>query len=114
LKGHDSSRAATTKENGGAFSPEGNLEGLMARVAWIGILGFGLFLFVLLDLALVWYVIHSKLGARGYGSLLIPIFATWQAYLALKRRIDSEPENGSLNTEDKTEEGSKPSWQRKQ
>jgi len=64
----------------------------MARRAWIGILGFGLFLFVLLDLGLIWYLVNSKSGARGYGSLLIPIFATWHVYLALKRRIDSEPE----------------------
>jgi hypothetical protein len=64
----------------------------MGRKVWIGILGFGLFLFVLLDLGLIWYLIDSKSGVRGYGSLPIPIFATWQVYLALKRRIDSKPE----------------------
>jgi hypothetical protein len=64
----------------------------MARKAWIGILGFGLFLFVLLDLFLIWYLVNSKSGARGYGSLLTLIVATWSVYLALKRRIDSEPE----------------------
>jgi len=64
----------------------------MGRTIWIGILGFGLLLFVLLDLGLLWYLINSKSGARGYGSLLIPIFATWYVYVALKRRIDSKPE----------------------
>jgi hypothetical protein len=64
----------------------------MGRTVWIGILGFGLFLFVLLDLGLVWYLVTSRSGARGYGALLIPIFATWQVYIALKRRIDSKPE----------------------
>jgi hypothetical protein len=64
----------------------------MGRTVWIGILGFGLLLFVLLDVGLIWYVVTSKSGVRGYGALLIPLFATWQAYLALKRRIDSEPE----------------------
>jgi hypothetical protein len=64
----------------------------MGRKAWIGILGFGLLLFVLLDLALLWYLVHSNGTARRYGSLLIPIFATWQVYIALKRRIDSKPE----------------------
>jgi hypothetical protein len=38
------------------------------------------------------YLVNSKSGARGYGSLLIPIFATWQVYIALKKRIDSKPE----------------------
>jgi hypothetical protein len=64
----------------------------MGRKIWIGILGFGLLLFVLLDMGLVWYLVTSKSNARGYGGLLIPIFATWQAYLALKKRIDSKPE----------------------
>jgi hypothetical protein len=65
----------------------------MARKVWIGILGFGLFLFVMLDLGLVWYLVDSKPGVRGYGALLIPIFATWQVYIALKKRIDSKPED---------------------
>jgi hypothetical protein len=64
----------------------------MARKAWIGILGFGLFLFVLLDSGLIWYMVDHKSGARGCGSLLIPIYCTWQVYLAMKKRIDSEPE----------------------
>jgi|GEM_PF-5833885 hypothetical protein len=64
----------------------------MARKVWIVVLGFGLLLFVLLDLGLIWYLVNSKSGVRGYGALLIPIFATWQVYLALKRRIDSKPE----------------------
>jgi hypothetical protein len=64
----------------------------MSRKVWIGILGFGLLLFVLLDLGLIWYLVNSKSGARGYFSLLIPIFATWQVYIALKRRIDLKPE----------------------
>jgi hypothetical protein len=68
----------------------------MARKVWIGILGFGLFLFVLLDLGLVWYLITSKSSARGYGSLLITIFATWYVYIALKRRIDSKPEKPTV------------------
>jgi len=63
----------------------------MARKAWIGILGFGLFLFVSLDIGLIWYLVVPKSGVRGYGSLLIPIFVTGQAYLALKKRIDSKP-----------------------
>jgi len=64
----------------------------MARKVWIGILGFGLALFVLLDFGLHWYLINSKSSARGYGSLLIPIFATWRVWGALKMRIDSNPE----------------------
>jgi inner membrane protein involved in colicin E2 resistance len=64
----------------------------MARKVWIGVLGFGLFLFVMLDFGLLWYLINSKSSARGYGSLLILIFATWHVFVALKRRIDSKPE----------------------
>jgi inner membrane protein involved in colicin E2 resistance len=64
----------------------------MARKVWIGILGLGLFCFVLIDLGILWYLINSKASARGYGSFLILIPATWQAYFALKRRIDSKPE----------------------
>jgi hypothetical protein len=64
----------------------------MARNVWIGILGFGLVLFILLDLAVLWYLVNTKATARGYGSLLFPILATWSAYRALKQRIDSKPE----------------------
>jgi hypothetical protein len=61
----------------------------MARKVWIVVLGFGLLLFVLLDIGLIWYLVSTKSGVRGYGSLPIPIVATWSAYLALKRRINS-------------------------
>jgi heme A synthase len=64
----------------------------VARKIWIGILGFGIFLFVLLDIFLGWYLVTSKSSAREYGELLIPILLTWRAYVALKRRIDSKPE----------------------
>jgi hypothetical protein len=85
----------------------------MARKAWIGTLGFGLFLFVSLDVGLIWYLVSSKSGARGYGSLLIPIFVTWQAYLALRKRIDSAPEERTVNRQQEIEEGTKTSWQPK-
>jgi hypothetical protein len=63
----------------------------MGRTVWIGILGFGLLLFVLLDLVLIWSLVASRSGPRGYGGIPVLILATWQAYIALKRRIDSKP-----------------------
>ena len=64
----------------------------MARRIWIVVLGFGLFLFILLDLAMLWYAVTRD--KRGYGALPIPIFATWQVYIALRKRIDSKSRSG--------------------
>jgi ABC-type uncharacterized transport system permease subunit len=61
----------------------------MARRIWIATLGFGLVLFLLLDAAMLWYAVASN--KRGFGALVVLIFGTWQVYLALRKRIDSEP-----------------------
>jgi hypothetical protein len=61
----------------------------MTRKIWIAILGFGLVLFILLDAAMLWYAVASY--KRAFGALPVLIFATWQVYVALKRRIDSKP-----------------------
>lgn len=63
----------------------------MARKVWIGILGFGLVLFILFDIGVV-YVAVSSHGVRGYGALLIPAIVTWQVYLALMKRLNSKPD----------------------
>jgi hypothetical protein len=78
-----------------ALAPEVSLEGSMARRIWIAILGFGLVLFILLDAAMLWYAMASN--KRGFGALAVLIFSTWQVYLAMRKRIDSEPKKGKID-----------------
>ena len=86
----------------------------MARTVWIGILTFGLFLFVSLDLFLLWYLVTSKSGAQKYGGLLFVILSTWQVYVALKKRIDSKPNTRIVEHPGYKTEGDRTiSWQQK-
>jgi hypothetical protein len=66
----------------------------MARKAWIAILGFGLLLFILLDAAMAWFALTRD--RKAVGALLVCGFATWQAYLALRKRIGSTPDKHAL------------------
>jgi polyferredoxin len=62
----------------------------MARKAWIAVLGFGLLLFVLLDLLFVLLVVTHQMKPSTLGVLLPLGFATWSVYLAMRKRIESE------------------------
>jgi hypothetical protein len=70
----------------------------MARRAWIFILGFGLFLFVSIDLCVLVCVLTGYWKPDKLGGLLVFGFATWQVYLALKKRIDFTPERARKST----------------
>ncbi len=62
----------------------------MARKMWIGILGFGLFLFFLIDVLFVWYGATHGLK-RALGAILAFGWATWQTYRAMMIRVHSKP-----------------------
>jgi hypothetical protein len=66
----------------------------MARKMWIAILGFGLFLFLSLDAAMVWFVVNGVAKHHGVWAgiwALIGLgFLTEDVYLALRRRIDGK------------------------
>ncbi len=64
----------------------------MARRVWIAILGFGLLLFVLLDVTVLYEALNSARKVRDFGFFSGLVFVTWQVYLALKRRIDERPD----------------------
>ena len=66
----------------------------MARRIWIAILGFGLFLFLLLDAAMLWYAIETN--KRAFGALAVLVFGTWQVYLAMRKRIDFGPKKPTI------------------
>jgi uncharacterized membrane protein YhhN len=68
----------------------------MARRAWIAILSFGLFLFIVLTAFMVWYAATSKGFWAALGALLWFGFLTWDVYLALRRRILSKPDKQAL------------------
>jgi len=68
----------------------------MARKAWIAILGFGLFLFLVLTAFMVWYAAASKGFWAGLGALVWFGLLTWDVYLALQRRIVSRPDKRAL------------------
>jgi hypothetical protein len=61
----------------------------MAGRIWIAILGFGLILFILLDATMLWYA--AARNKSGFGALAVLMLGAWQVYLALRRRIESEP-----------------------
>ena len=62
----------------------------MARKVWVAILGFGLLLFVLVDVALAWSAATHYFKNAVWG-LLVFLFLTWDVYIALRKRIDSKP-----------------------
>jgi hypothetical protein len=70
----------------------------MARRAWIALLGFGLFLFVSIDLCVLACVLTGYWKPDKLGGLLIFGIATWQVYVALKKRMDSTPELARKST----------------
>ncbi|HEY3705737.1 MAG TPA: hypothetical protein VGL22_11785 [Terracidiphilus sp.] len=66
----------------------------MAGIVWIGILGFGLFLFILLDAFIAWFALYGdpKHHATwaGIWALVGVGLVTEDVYLALRRRIDGK------------------------
>jgi hypothetical protein len=64
----------------------------MARIVWIGILGFGLLLFILLDAFMAWFVLYGNpkhhVSWAGVSALIGVALLTEDVYLALRRRID--------------------------
>lgn len=63
----------------------------MARKVWIAIDGFGLFLFLLFDVWIVWYATTPQWKPTRLGTLLPVGFITWRIYLTLLERIKSKP-----------------------
>ena len=63
----------------------------MARRIWIAILGFGLFLFLLVDTFMLWYAVEVARNVRGFGVLALFMVLTWDVYLAMRKRVVSEP-----------------------
>jgi hypothetical protein len=68
----------------------------MARNAWIGILSFGLFLFILFTGLMVWYAATTKGLWLALAALLWFGLLTWDTYVALRRRIRSGPDKKAL------------------
>jgi len=83
----------------------------MARRIWIAILGFGLFLFILLDAFMLWYAV--AMNKRGFVGLALFMFQTWDVYCALRNRIDSEPKQQKADHSFSVSKGTQTSWQPK-
>jgi hypothetical protein len=70
----------------------------MARRTWIAVLGFALFLFVLVDAFMLWYAVEVAIS-------------TWDVYRTLRKRIDSESKKRKIDQSLSVSKGSNTSWQ---
>jgi hypothetical protein len=83
----------------------------MARRTWIAVLGFALFLFVLVDAFMLWYAVEVARNAGGFGALALFMISTWDVYRTLRKRIDSESKKRKIDQSLSVSKGSNTSWQ---